>query len=212
MVPELVTVAVVAEMPVAPPEMVPEFVTIAVGKRIPMLLPPEMVPELTNVAVPLPMMPSVGPEIVPVLPMVAPALPKMATFPEMVPEFVTFAMLAMMPLAVPEMVPKFVTVRVAVSLMPVAPPETVVPAWLVQVWLVPVVSHWARDWPGARSNAQASATPAAPGADRKTWIKPRHRTRSPHAQRYPFQSTRRGARKQVQPSEPPAFGFGVAAG
>ena len=51
MVPELLTLAVMALSPMLPPEMVPELVTLAPVATAMPLMPPEMMPELVTLAV-----------------------------------------------------------------------------------------------------------------------------------------------------------------
>jgi len=138
MVPELVTLAVKASMPRTSPEIVPELVTLAKVALMPTPeAPDEIVPELTTVAVPRVAMPSPKaalPDMIPEFVTLTLLKASMPTPPVMVPKLPTLAvLLAKTPKFVPVTVPKFVSVSVAASLMPVPPPETVVPAGLVQV-------------------------------------------------------------------------------
>ena len=104
-VPELVTLAVTAPMPVAPPEMVPELFTTAVTTPMPtpFAAVAKMLPELVTLAV-VPEMPSMLPEMVPELMMVAVValIPRpIADIPWILPKLVTVAVSAKIPAFVP---------------------------------------------------------------------------------------------------------------
>jgi hypothetical protein len=164
-VPEFVTVAVVARIPNVPPEMAPELFTVATFALMPNMLP-DIVPKLlvTLDALALMLMP---PDMVPKLMILAALVALMPnTPPEMIPKLVTLAVsAALMPNKLPEIVPVpvLVTVSVALSKMPLAPPERNIA--LVHVWLVPAVVHGAAR--AASPTAVIASTPAPARAGKK---------------------------------------------